>query len=377
MDKDSRLPLAIGGVLVAIIIVAVAIWKHQDAGRPVLIEARVVFGSSSDPVLSDTDRTVAHDEEPVIAVALKVTRRGKEHWLAPASEIVIDGVHIQSVPTVVWPEEDRFVRVFWFTVECDHMGGELTADNAESVVNYRAFLASELGRGILADVAKLEPQNDDQVAPEEGAQVVTAGTFRLYARVEVVDDPFAMRSLQSAVTIQPNGLWDGSLITMRLHLDSVPGINSVAGELFALPGFEVRSDAENNSDVITLEAVGHSYSDLIGMRILTSSHAFASLATTGRTTASREDFTRQGTIIRQNEAITMGGAPVRWGSSITAGDLLNSDRHWIVLVSDDGNGVLDGSDLVAHCWRRPPSILPLVEALEREENRLVLLRYAQ
>lgn len=373
MDRDNWLPVAIGAVLVAAIGLAIALWKFNEAGRPVLTDVRIISGIADEAVLTDQNLTIAGDEAIAVAVALRVSRRGEESWLAPSEQILIDGQLFETEMTEVWPEEDRFVRVFWFTVECDHMGGELNAENADKIIHYRSFLAPELGRGMVAQIENLEPQNDDEVTPQPGALQVQAGTIRLYARVEIVEEPFTARALQSATSIGVDGLEDGSLPEIRRQLSPTPGLNPVVGELFWLPGFELppESDADAGSDVSIRERV----SDLVARRIVSTSHAFASLAATGEPDRRKTDFQDLGRVSRRGDAFALNGSAARWNDSLLAGDLLNAGRHWIVLVSDDGNGVLDDADTVAQCWRRPPAILPFGEALEREENSFNLLRH--
>ena len=65
-----------------------------------------------------------------------------------------------------------------------------------------------------------------------------------------------------------------------------------------------------------------------------------------------------------------------WKDDISSGDLLVHGNHWLVLLEDDGNGVLDTADTVLHCWGRPPERTTLFAALDPSVTAVGLLRYA-
>jgi hypothetical protein len=60
---------------------------------------------------------------------------------------------------------------------------------------------------------------------------------------------------------------------------------------------------------------------------------------------------------------------------VRPGDVLASGDHWVVLVTDDGDGTLDPGDRVAHCWRRPATVERLDEALGVDTTALEHLRH--
>ena len=59
------------------------------------------------------------------------------------------------------------------------------------------------------------------------------------------------------------------------------------------------------------------------------------------------------------------------------GDLLLDGEHWLVLVADNGDGVLDLTDTVLHSWQRPPVQTTLFAALDPATSRLVHHRAVQ
>ena len=60
---------------------------------------------------------------------------------------------------------------------------------------------------------------------------------------------------------------------------------------------------------------------------------------------------------------TRNGRPVRWGEDLVAGDLLEDRGQFIVMLADDGDGVLGPGDRVAQCWRRPAVVTSLGQAI--------------
>jgi hypothetical protein len=375
MNRDFWLPLVVSGSLVGILAASVALWQFKEAGRPVLLEARIVTASSQDPVFREGPRTLAPGEQPLAAVAVKLSRRNNEGtWLAPVSNLVLDGEEVDHIETDAWPEEDRYVRVFWFTVECDHMGGELRQDNAAELINYRSFIAPELGRGLRANLDQIEAHNDDQVTPEDGALEVSAGSYRLYCRVEIVEKLRSVLAEQSVTTPGPADLLRTGAPTFVRHLDAPPGIRAAVGEYFLLPGFEP-SETDKASE-IRFEPLQMTLNELIDAHIVVTSRALAHVAVSGETHLSDSAFRSLGEVRRQDDTFLRQGGTLRWGRDIKAGDALTHKSHWLVFHSDvNSNGLLDGEDLVLHSWRRPPALLPLGKALDEEETLLHLKRH--
>ena len=124
-----------------------------------------ITATDADPVLRTGARVLASDEPVRIAVALRVDRRGRQPgWVAPSGPLEIDG-RLQDGPRwESWPEDDRQVRVFWFTVECATVGGEIAPSTAAPRLAHRTFLAPEMGRDLLA-AGFPSQHNDDALGP--------------------------------------------------------------------------------------------------------------------------------------------------------------------------------------------------------------------
>ena len=190
MASDSRLPLLIFAALVALIAIPFLVDHFRGLRRPVLLEARVVTASETDPVFRTGQRQADVGEAVEIALALRIGRRGTEgRWFAPFDRLAIDGSEIEHDESTSWPEKNESVRVFWFSVESANLGGSLNAINAGQRLQYRTFLAPEMGRGLRA-LQLPEFHNDDHIGERSTTAPEGAGTFRIYARVEIVEsDP--------------------------------------------------------------------------------------------------------------------------------------------------------------------------------------------
>jgi hypothetical protein len=116
MASDSRLPIAIFAALVALVAIPFLVDYIREIRRPVLMEARVVIATASDPVFREGRRHVQAGETVEAAVALRFGRRGKPgRWLAPVERLAIEGNELEHENSETWPETGRAVRVFWFS----------------------------------------------------------------------------------------------------------------------------------------------------------------------------------------------------------------------------------------------------------------------
>ena len=151
MDSERWLPVSIFAGLVLLVAAPFVVRGVRDALRPELVEVRIVTATDADPVFREGARRVGPGERTAIAVALR--RRdvwGRQRWLSPIDRLELDGALVDHEVSDGWPERDRRVRVFWFTVECSNVGGVVTPERAARLLRYRSFLASEMGRGLRA-----------------------------------------------------------------------------------------------------------------------------------------------------------------------------------------------------------------------------------
>jgi len=334
---EWRLIAIIFGLLIVLILIPLLRWRSHETHRPSLSEIRVVAATTTDPVFREGARDIGPEEEVSLAVALRLEYPGKgSQWLAPVERLELDGVTIDHVKTDSWPETDRSARTFWFTLESPYLGGIIDGDSEK--LNVRPFLAPELGHGFMA-YGEPESHADDGINLGDTLIPTLAGTTRIYARVEVVTDNGSSRPLFSASSLGPDNIGDPSMVRISRDLENIyPGINSAAGRLFRLPGFEGNPNS------------GWDATDPCNRLIATSSHTFAAMAVTGHCDGGFPDLRQTGQLTVTDSALQPA---LQWQRDIQPGDVLKQGNHWLILISDDGNGILDGPDLVAHSWHRP------------------------
>ncbi|PWB69681.1 MAG: hypothetical protein C3F15_14750 [Holophagae bacterium] len=375
MDSERWLPVSIFAGLVLLIAAPFVVRGVRDALRPELVEVRIVTATEADPVFREGARRLAPGELPRIAVALRLRDLwGRQRWLAPADRVELDGMPVDHLVGDVWPERDRQVRVFWFTVECSNVGGVVTAERAARLLRYRSFLASEMGRGLRA-AALPEPHNDDSLGPQPHNLPVDAGTLRLYARVEVFDPKKDVRALQSASTAGAESILDPDFPAIHRAARLADGLHPEVGELFNLSGWEVEPDDEGARDAVAAAAFGLRFAVAVERRLAVSSATFAAVATTGK-----PDFPAGAPAVDMAVDLADGtasgnGKALRWGEDVRPGDVLIDGSHHTVLVADDGDGILSAADTVVHCWRRPPAATALGNVLPESPTRARLVRH--
>jgi hypothetical protein len=375
MASDWKLPGAIFAILAAVIALPFLIGHQQERRRPVLAEARVVTATANDPVFREGRRHTAPGETVEAAIALRITRQGRDdQWLAPVGELVIDGVEVAHLEMASWPEEDRVIRVFWFSIESTNLGGKLTTENAGKRLSYRSYLAPELGRGLRA--ARMpDTHNDDHI----GQQVIApedAGTVRLYARVEVVEKIERVRSLQAVTTLDVSHILEPEFPALFRAAKLADSVSQATGELFGLPGFEPEEGFLGSWDDVTVAAFDRRFTELVSERIVISSWTLAAVAVSGTPDLEPTRLSVLGELSIRDDRVLRRGRPLVWENDIRSGDLLVHGTHWFVLLGDDGNGVLDTADTILHCWGRPPERTTLFAALDPTVTSVDLLRHA-
>ena len=357
---EWKLLAVIFGILIVLITVPLLRWRHQESHRPTLAEVRVVAATDEDPIFREGARVVGADETVRSAVALRLEYPGiGSRWLAPVDQLEIDGALIDHIKAETWPEEDRTARTFWFTLESPFLGGILTVENAQDRLAVRPFLAPEMGQAFLAS-REPESHADDGINLGDSLVLVNAGTYRLYARVEVVANDGSSRPLFAQTSMGADHIDNPSMVRISRDLArTFTLINPAVGHLFRLPGFEGPPDWDPT--------------DACNRLVTTSSKIFAVMAVTGRCETDLPKLEELGTLEVSESGVASN---LRWQTDVRMGDLIKHDNHWLVLISDDGDGVLNGPDLVVHSWRRPPAILPLGDALDPTPSKIGAFRIA-
>ena len=375
MASESRLLWIIFAVLVALIVVPMAVWRVGEARRPILEEVLIVTATDDDPVFRPGRRRVPPATGLQIAAAVRIRQAGgSDLWLAPVENLEIDGVSLDHVNGREWPEEDRVLRVFWFTVEGSYLGGDLTADNAEKLLGLRTYLAPEMGRDLLAKAVP-EQHNDDQINLGDWALPVAGGTIRLYAKVEVAEKVDALASEQAVTSHGLDAVDDEDFATIFIAAGFPDPIFPALGELFRLPGFQPPPASTDSSNPTAIGARGLSFVELVEQRFATSSLTFASMALTGGLGMDRDALAPLGRLVLNADQPLREGRPLSWDAEVAPGDLIEDRGQFIVLLADDGDGVLGLTDRVTVCWRRPPVVTTLDQAIRDDAVEAELLRH--
>ena len=372
--SDSKLPIAIFTAIVVLIATPFVLDYIRESRRPLLLEARIVTATASDPVFREGWRHTLAGEAVEAALALRIGRRGSQgDWLAPVTQLVIDGQEAGHVETDRWPEPGRKLRVFWFSVESTNLGGSLNSENAAERLQYRTFLALEMGQSLRAERLP-DTHNDDHIGRQSTTASDGAGTVRLYARIEVVEALSDLRPLQTITTRSVDAVLETEYPVISRSADFGEAVHGTVGELFGLPGFEPTSPSGDWNEV-TVPAFGRSFTALVSQRLVVSSQTLAAVAVAGTPDLNRDRLSHLGRIEITMDRATRRGRALRWEVDVNAGDLLVGGDHWWVLLSDDGSGVLDSADTVLHCWGRPPERTTLWASFEAEAMTLEHLRY--
>jgi len=374
MASDWKLPGAIFAILAVVIALPFLIGHQQERRRPVLAEARVVTATANDPVYREGPRHPAPGETVEAALAIRITRQGRDdQWLAPVRELVINGVEVAHLEMASWPDDNRVIRVFWFSIESTNLGGKLTTENAEKRLRYRTYLAPEMGRGLRA--AQLPDTHNDDHIGQSVAAPEGAGTIRLYARVEVVEKAEKVRPLQAVTTLHVSHVFEPEFPAVFRAATLAESVDQTTGELFGLPGFEPDKDSHGSWNDVTVAAFGRQFTELVSERIVVSSWTLAAVAVSGTPDLDPTRLSSLGRLPISDDRILRQGRPLVWENDVSSGDLLVHGSHWLVLLGDDGNGILDTADTILHCWGRPPERTTLFATLDPAVTSVDLFRY--
>jgi hypothetical protein len=370
MNRERWLLVIIALSLVIVLLAYLLITSHQEAARPRLQEVRVVSATSDDPVFRDGPRQVGPGTEVTLAVVMRLQELDRSYWMAPVARVELDGQPLElEVVADDWPEQDRYARVFWFTLESAYLNGRLTSATGLEELSYKAFLVPDMGHD-LSTRAIVGAMNDDFLGRPEQVELIPGGTLRFYARVEIASTSRRVKPLQTVSSVDQ--LLDQALPVIRRSADVPPPLSPVVGELLLLPAFTAVPEAEGEP----AEELMQRLQELVDLRLIATSESFASLAVSGRARLAGDQLRSLGTLILADDGVLRRQhKTLHWQQEIGTGDLLRTGDHWLVLLRDDGNGLLDDQDQVLHCWREPAVRATLAGALKPAETDFELLRH--
>jgi hypothetical protein len=301
---------------------------------------------------------------------MQIEEGGRSYWLAPVEDIELDSQPLVHEVADLWPEEDRYARTFWFTLEHPYLNGTLTSASGGEELAYRSFLVPEMGHDLRA-VAVTDAKNDSFLGRPEGVEEIPGGTLRFYARVEIASTSHRVKPLQMAASLDEQQLLNPALPVIYRSADLSEPLHPVAGELLQLPAFT----AESSDGGTAPEPVRERLAIAVEQRAVATSEAFAAMLVSGRPQLADEQLHSLGEVRLDNGQLKRSRIVLRWHQDVQTGDLLRTGGHWLVLESDDGNGLLDEADRVLHCWREPAVAAVLSKALTEEETTFQLLRH--
>jgi hypothetical protein len=185
-----------------------------------------------------------------------------------------------------------------------------------------------------------------------------------------VEDAGDLRPLRAVTTLDVEQLQDPTFPTLFRSFDFGGRLHPATGELLGLPGFEPEGTTAESRNRVTVPALGKEFSQLVEARLVVSSWTLASVAATGSANLDPERLNDLGILRQRDDRLVRNGLPLEWGRDVLSGDLLVSEKHWVVLVADSGDGVLDLSDTVLQCWGRPPERTTVLAALGADSDTL-------
>jgi hypothetical protein len=114
---------------------------------------------------------------------------------------------------------------------------------------------------------------------------------------------------------------------------------------------------------------------MVEERLVVSSWTLAAVAVSGSASLDPASLTPLGKLSISIDSIRRNRRPLRWGRDVLAGDLLVDGDHWLILLRDQGDGLLDQADTVLHCWGRPPVITTLLTAMREDVAEMAQFRH--
>lgn len=368
MNGEHRRLLLVAATIIAMLLVAFAVWRRHEDRRPQLLEAAVVFLPQGEE-LARPDPSAVTEEVRVWAGALVQFRqgRGPVRYLCPFPRVLWKGQTLAPEPPSAWPKGYGVLKAHWFTVEPAFFGGEdITAESAEKL-DYQDFSAAELGND-LKTLVELEAHNDDFLTEPVKGNTLGGGFWRLKVKVSVYRDP---QDLLPWASVSSPGAGQLMKVPAFGRFAPVPaGVHPKVSLAFRCGVFTFAPD------VWPFGGEGWplplSPKELVAGFFAMTPQAVAALAAVGDPLA--EPWKSPKTLfLRKDRWLAANGSVTRWGSEVMSGDALTWSGRWAVAWRDDGNGILDGGDEVLVAWMQPPRLLTLHE-ISAATTTLTLLR---
>jgi hypothetical protein len=253
----------------------------------------------------------------------------------PSGSLEIDGI-APAQRAGEWPEEERRLSGRWITYEAYHLAPSEPVD-FDHELRMQRFLRPDWGSAMAID-GVLEPGNDDFLSrgkrwPDELG--TRPGTLRFCATAQLLR-PFNKTrdvELESPCDLDPSR----TAVVSRSSPGKAP-IPPLLGEQFNLSlAPEVDDELFEALVATTVDRVFHAADSPPPSRWIEVDPA-------------------------EDDAIFADGVALAW-AELGAGARIRDTEQQLVLLEDDGNGVVDAGDWVLQAWRGPIGVVHLGDAL--------------
>ncbi len=345
----------VAAVLVGAVLAVLFLWRRQEALRPELLEASVVFWVEGEQEARE-DLGVRKPGEEVWAGVLLSFRQGKGpvRTLCPFPNVRWRGAKLHPEPLSAWPSSFGVVKAQWFTVEPAFFGWEgVDAASAEKLA-FAEFAAPEMGSELKARVTT-EAHNDDFLSEPVAGNALGGGITRVKVRVSAYKGP---QDVLPWASVSSPGARD---------VQKVPGVAWAA----ALPaGIRPELARAFRCGVFTFAPgvwpdggrgwpLSLSPREMVARHLIMTPQAVAAMAAAGDPLA--EPWEPPVSLVWRGGEWRLEGRRVLWGRDLRPGDALTWKGRWAVAWGDDGSGILDASDSVLLAWMQPPRLVTLGE----------------
>lgn len=372
VDTETRRAVAVFLALAAGVAAVAAWWTARQARAPQLVGVQVVYAWGEGGEASERPAP-GPAEATATAYALVTFRRG-EHGplrrLCSHPRVRVNGEAIEVEPVSAWPASGGLLRGLWMTVEPDLPGWSDVGPGDAQRLQYKEFLAPELGRELQVEV-EWRAYSDAFLARRLPGMALRAGPYRLKVRVA------AYATEHDLVPAQ----WVSSAGAAEVLSEGVPAVIrdvAIAGvearraaPFFRLSCFTfaegVWPDGGPGWPLATTPA------ELVARRLIVTPESFAA-GLTGGDPLDPPWQTPRPVVARGDRFVAPTGEPLAWGEDVGRGDALRRGPAYFLLLEDDGDGVLSLADWVAFAWMQPGYTAPLGIALESAATELELLR---
>lgn len=357
----------------AAVVAGIAVWwMARTARAPQLLSVRVVYAVEGEGQASEQPPPVPA-EARVDAYALVAFRRGERgslRYLCAHPRVLVNGEAVPVEPPSVWPASGGVLRALWLTVEPEMPGWPKVAATDGHRLQYKEFLAPDLGRELRAEVVWRSYADSFLTRPLPGA-ALPGGPYRLKVRVA------AYATEHDIVPVQ----WVSSPGAAEVFAGAVP----VVVRDVVLPGLDGRRAAPffrlscftfapnvwpDGGEGWPLDLTP---AELVARRLIVTPESFAAGVAGGDLLAPPWQAPQR-VVARGDRFVAATGAPLAWGHEVRPGDALRRGPAYFVLLHDDGDGVLSLRDTVAFAWMQPGYMAPLGIALGPAATELELLR---